>query len=94
MLSLAIILLVKNVAGDYNWLQWGWRIPFLLSIVLVGVSIYIRLRLDESPMFAELAKENRLAKNPFVETFGAAENLKYMALALFGATMGQGMLKV
>jgi MHS family proline/betaine transporter-like MFS transporter len=70
----------------------GWRYPFLLSIVLVGVSIFIRLRMQESPLFAKLKHEGKTSKNPLKESFGNKANFKMVLLALFGVTMGQGVI--
>jgi len=72
--------------------DWGWRIPFLLSIVLVIVSIYIRLKMQESPLFSKLKSEGKTSSNPLKESFGHKANLKMVLLALFGATMGQGVV--
>ncbi len=73
-------------------LSWGWRIPFLLSILLVGVSIYIRMKMHESPMFSKLKAEGNVSKNPLKESFSKKGNFKMVLLALFGATMGQGVI--
>ncbi|MGE5108350.1 MAG: MFS transporter [Sphingobacteriales bacterium] len=81
--------LTKSIA-KFN--DWGWRIPFLVSIVLVIVSIYIRLRMKESPMFAKLKAEGTTSINPLKESFVHKSNLKMVLLALFGATMGQGVV--
>jgi MFS family permease len=70
----------------------GWRYPFLLSILLVIVSIFIRLRMKESPLFAKLKTEGKTSSNPLKESFGRRENFKMVLLALFGATMGQGVV--
>jgi MFS family permease len=72
--------------------DWGWRIPFWVSIVLVGVSIYIRLKMKESPLFAKLKAEGKTVANPLKESFTHKANLKMVLLALFGATMGQGVV--
>src|SRR3546814_1112331 len=72
--------------------EWGWRIPFLLSIVLVSISYFIRIRLKESPLFAKLNAEGKTSVNPIKESFGKKENLKLVLLALFGATAGQGVV--
>jgi len=72
--------------------DWGWRIPFLVSIVLVGVSVYIRLKMQESPLFAKLKSAGKISKNPLRESFVHKTNLKMVLLALFGATMGQGVV--
>jgi MFS family permease len=90
--SLAVILVTRLSldAGDFS--DWGWRIPFLLSIVLVVISYFIRRKLDESPEFTALKKSGRVSKNPLKESFGNKENLKWVLLALFGATAGQGVV--
>ncbi len=90
--SLGVILLVRNYIGVDAFANWGWRIPFLLSSVLVGVSIFIRLRMQESPLFTRIKTEGKLSKNPIKESFGNKENLKLVLLALFGATAGQGVI--
>jgi len=91
-LSLGIIVLSKNIIGAEAFADWGWRIPFLLSILLVGVSIYIRLKMHESPMFTKLKTEGNISKNPLAESFNKKGNFKMVLLALFGATMGQGVI--
>lgn len=91
-LSVGIIVITKNLIGIDDFAAWGWRIPFLLSIVLVVVSIYIRLKMHESPMFAKLKKEGNISKNPLKESFNNKANFKMVLLALFGATMGQGVV--
>lgn len=96
--SLGVILLVRHgLDSDVNvsiqkFNAWGWRIPFLVSIVLVGVSIYIRLKMNESPLFSKLKSEGKTSVNPLKESFGHKTNLKMVLLALFGATMGQGVI--
>lgn len=91
-LSLGIIVLTKNLIGAADFADWGWRIPFLLSILLVGVSIYIRMKMHESPMFTKLKSEGNVSKNPLKESFSHKANFKMVLLALFGATMGQGVI--
>lgn len=91
-LSLGIIVLAKNIIGAEGFADWGWRIPFLLSILLVGVSIYIRLKMHELPMFTKLKSEGKISKNPLKESFSKKANFKMVLLALFGATMGQGVI--
>lgn len=91
-LSLIIILMTRTGIGEEAFREWGWRIPFLVSSVLVGVSIYIRVKMAESPIFAKLKKEGKTSTNPLKESFGKRENLKMVLLALFGATMGQGVI--
>jgi len=91
-LSLGIIVITKNILGAETFADWGWRVPFLLSIVLVGVSIYIRMKMHESPMFSKLKSEGKVSKNPLKESFNNKANFKMVLLALFGATMGQGVI--
>lgn len=90
--SLAVILITRNVMSPENFNDWGWRIPFWLSIFLVIMSYYIRIRLHESPLFAQLKAEGKTSRNPIRESFGKKENLRLVLLALFGATMGQGVV--
>jgi len=90
--SLGVILAVRQSIGVDQFAAWGWRIPFLLSAILVGVSIFIRLRMNESPLFAKLKSEGKTSVNPLKESFGKKENLKMVLLALFGATAGQGVV--
>ncbi len=97
-LSLGIILITRHsLDADLSksiskFNDWGWRIPFLLSIVLVAVSIYIRLKMKESPLFSKLKDEGKTSVNPLKESFARRRNLKMVLLALFGATMGQGVV--
>ena len=97
-LSLGVILLTRHSLDSdlqtsiQKFNSWGWRIPFWVSIVLVGVSIYIRLKMQESPLFAKLKSEGKTSSNPLKESFGNRANLKMVLLALFGATMGQGVV--
>ena len=91
-ISLFVIIITKSSLGDKDFNDWGWRIPFLLSIFLVAVSIVIRLRMAESPLFAKLKAEGKTSTNPLAESFGKKENFKMVLLALFGATMGQGVV--
>ena len=97
-LSLGVILITRH-GLDANqqksiekFNDWGWRIPFLVSIVLVVVSVYIRLKMKESPLFARIKAEGKTSVNPLKESFGHKSNLKMVLLALFGATMGQGVV--
>lgn len=92
LVAIAVIVSVRYAIGVEAFNDWGWRIPFLLSALLVGVSIYIRLRMAESPLFAKIKSEGKLSKNPLKESFGKKENLKLVLLALFGATAGQGVV--
>jgi MFS family permease len=92
--ALGVIMLVKNNMSDATFTaEWGgWRYPFWLSILLVGVSIYIRLRMNESPLYAALKHEGKTSTNPLKESFGNKANFKIVLLALFGAVMGQGVI--
>ncbi|HEY0684110.1 MAG TPA: MFS transporter [Steroidobacter sp.] len=90
-LSLLVILICRVTLGD-EFETWGWRIPFLLSIVLLGISVYIRLQLQESPAFLEIKSEGKLSTAPLTEAFGNWKNLKIVLLALFGATAGQAVV--
>lgn len=90
--SIGVILGVRELIGIEAFNAWGWRLPFLLSSVLVGISIFIRLRMQESPLFAKIKAEGKLSKNPIKESFGKKANLKLVLIALFGATAGQGVI--
>lgn len=91
--SLGVILSVRRIVGVEEFTNGnGWRYPFLLSIILVVVSIFIRLKMKESPLFAKLKTEGKTSTNPLKESFGRKENFKMVLLALFGATMGQGVI--
>ncbi|MFN0203224.1 MAG: MFS transporter, partial [Bacteroidia bacterium] len=91
-LALGVIVLVRHNMGVKAFTEWGWRIPFLISAVLVGISIYIRLKMNESPIFAKLKSEGKTSTNPLKESFGNKYNFKMVLLALFGATAGQGVV--
>ncbi len=93
-LALGMILLVKSNMPDAKFTaEWGgWRYPFWISILLVGVSIYIRLKMKESPMFSKLKAEGKTSVNPLKESFRHKANFKMVLLALFGAVMGQGVV--
>lgn len=92
--ALGIILLVKTNMSDasFNAAWGGWRYPFWISILLVGVSVYIRLKMKESPLFSQLKKEGKTSVNPLKESFSHKANFKMVLLALFGAVMGQGVV--
>lgn len=93
-LALGVILLVKTNMSDSSFnAEWGgWRIPFLISILLVGISIYIRMRMKESPLYTELKRSGKTSVNPIAESFRHKANFKMVLLALFGAVMGQGVV--
>ena len=90
--SLIVILVVRAMVGEEAFRQWGWRIPFLLSIVLVGMSYYIRVRLKESPLFTRLKEAGKTSKAPLKDSFGTWSNWKIFFLILFGATAGQAVV--
>ena len=91
-LSLIVILLVRTNIGEDAFKAWGWRIPFLVSILLLGVSLWIRLRLNESPVFQKMVDEGKTSKRPLAESFGQWGNLKLVILALLGLTAGQAVV--
>ena len=91
-ISLMVILATRNILTPEEFDEWGWRIPFWVSIVMVGVSYLIRKNMDESPVFAKAKSEGKTSTNPLKESFGNRYNLKFVLLALFGATMGQGVV--
>jgi MFS family permease len=92
-LSLGVILSIRRIVGVTEFTEGdGWRYPFLVSILLVIVSIFIRMKMEESPMFSKLKSEGKTSTNPLKESFGHKLNFKMVLLALFGATMGQGVI--
>jgi len=91
-LSLAVILAVRETTTAAHFASWGWRIPFLVSFILLAVSVYIRMKLDESPIFKEMKAQGRGSKSPLRDSFTRWPNLKLVLQALFGATMGQGVV--
>jgi predicted MFS family arabinose efflux permease len=91
-LSLIVILITRNQVGEEAFAAWGWRVPFLLSAILLGVSLWIRLKLDESPLFKQMVAEGKTSKRPLTEAFGNWSNLKVVLLALFGLTAGQAVV--
>ncbi|CAG9174584.1 MFS transporter [Cupriavidus respiraculi] len=90
-LSLIVILICRELTGP-NFEVWGWRIPFLLSILLLGISVYIRLSMNESPAFQKMKSEGKTSKAPLTESFGQWRNLKIVILALVGLTAGQAVV--
>jgi MFS family permease len=91
-LSLVIILGARLSIGEAEFASWGWRIPFLFSILLLGVSVWIRLSLNESPLFVKMKSEGRTSKAPLTEAFGRWSNLKTVLIALFGLVAGQSVV--
>jgi len=91
-LSLVVSILVQNAMTREAFNAWGWRIPFIISIFLVGISLYIRLRMKESPIFSQIKSAGMTSSRPLVEAFTQWENLKRVLISLFGATAGQGVV--
>lgn len=91
-LSLLVILGVRTYMGEKEFGEWGWRIPFLLSIILLAISVWIRLSLNESPLFQKMKSEGKTSKAPLTESFARWGNLKIVILALLGLTAGQAVV--
>lgn len=90
-LSLLVILFTREITGP-QFEVWGWRVPFLLSILLLAISVYIRLSMNESPAFQKMKSEGKLSKAPISEAFGQWKNLKIVILALLGLVAGQAVV--
>lgn len=91
-MSLMVILVTRSALGEAAFADWGWRIPFLVSILLLLASVWIRLQLSESPAFQAMKREGTLSKAPLAEAFATRKNAKTAILALFGLTMGQAVV--
>ncbi|WP_175730410.1 MFS transporter [Burkholderia ambifaria] len=91
-LSLLVILGVRTLIGEESFGSWGWRVPFVASILLLAVSVWIRLQLNESPVFLRIKAEGKTSKAPLTEAFGQWKNLKLVILALVGLTAGQAVV--
>ncbi|MCV2365349.1 MHS family MFS transporter [Paucibacter sp. DJ1R-11] len=91
-LSLMVILGTRTVVGEAAFADWGWRVPFIVSILLLAISVWIRLSMNESPAFQKMKSEGKTSKAPLSESFGQWKNLKIVALALFGLVAGQGVV--
>lgn len=92
LLSLMVILGVRSYVGEAEFAKWGWRIPFLLSIFLLGISVWIRLQMEESPAFKKMKEEGTQSKAPLSEAFGQWKNAKFAVIALFGLVAGQAVV--
>jgi MFS family permease len=92
MLSLMVILGTRTALGEEAFAAWGWRIPFLVSVLLLAASVWIRLSMEESPLFKQMQAEGRMSKAPLTESFGQWTNLKVVLIALFGLTAGQAVV--
>jgi len=91
-LSLVVVVAVQMLLGKEAFAEWGWRVPFLLSCILLGVSVWIRLKMNESPAFKKMKEEGKGSKAPLTEAFGQWKNAKIALLALFGAVVGQAVV--
>ncbi|GAB4554325.1 MAG: MFS transporter [Rhizobacter sp.] len=91
-LSLLVILGTRTAIGEAAFADWGWRIPFLVSVILLGISVWIRLSMNESPAFKKMKEEGKTSKSPLTESFGKWKNLKIVILALVGLTAGQAVV--
>jgi MFS family permease len=91
-LSITVILITKHSMDSDSWQNWGWRIPFLVSVFMVAISVYMRKRMAESPLFAKAKSEGKTSSNPLKESFGNKENLKIVLLAFFGLAVGGGVI--
>nr|WP_316641134.1 MFS transporter [uncultured Roseateles sp.] len=91
-LSLMVILGTRTALGEAAFAEWGWRVPFIVSILLLGISVWIRLSMNESPAFQKMKSEGKTSKAPLSESFGQWKNLKIVLLALFGLVAGQGVV--
>src|SRR5574343_1114364 len=91
-LSLMVILWTRTNIGEAAFADWGWRVPFIVSIVMLAISVWIRLTMNESPAFKKMKEEGKTSKAPLSESFGQWKNLKIVLLALFGLVMGQGVV--
>lgn len=91
-LSLMVILATRTITGEAAFAEWGWRIPFLVSVLLLGISVWIRLQLSESPAFQKMKEEGKTSKAPLTEAFGQWRNAKFAIIALFGLVAGQGVV--
>src|ERR1700739_3110712 len=90
--SLIVILATQSSMSKENFQAWGWRIPFLISIILVAISLYIRLKLRESPIFSQMKSAGKTSIQPLKDAFTKWPNLKQVLISLFGATAGQGVV--
>jgi MFS family permease len=91
-LSLLVILGTRTIIGEDAFQDWGWRVPFLVSVILLGISVWIRMSMNESPAFKKMKAEGKTSKAPLSESFGQWKNLKIVILALFGLVAGQAVV--
>ncbi len=90
--ALLVVIGIRLAMGEENFAAWGWRLPFLISIILLAVSMWIRLQLNESPVFKKMKEEGKTSKAPLTEAFGQWGNLRWVLVALFGAVAGQAVV--
>jgi len=90
--ALLVVIGVRTAIGEAAFASWGWRIPFLVSLILLGVSLWIRMKLEESPVFKRMKAEGKGSKAPLTDAFGRWSNLKIVLIALFGAVAGQAVV--
>jgi MFS family permease len=91
-MSSVIVLSTRGALGDAAFTAWGWRVPFLISVVFVAISYYIRVRLEESPVFVALRQEGKISRSPIRESYATADRWRLFAVILFGVTAGQAVL--
>jgi MFS family permease len=92
LLSLVVVMGTRHLVGEAEFAEWGWRVPFILSILLLAVSVYIRLNLNESPVFLKMKADGKVSRSPVMESFGQWKNLRLVLVALFGLTAGQAVI--
>ena len=90
--ALLVVIGIRTSMGEESFSAWGWRLPFLISILLLGVSLWIRMQLNESPVFQKMKEEGTTSKAPLTEAFGRWSNAKWVLIALFGAVTGQAVV--
>ena len=90
--ALIVVILARSLVGEIAFIDWGWRLPFLLSIVLLLISLWIRLHLNESPVYQKMKAEGATSKAPLTESFGSWPNARLVLIALFGAVVGQAVV--
>lgn len=90
--ALLVVIATRYLVGEEAFASWGWRVPFLISVILLGVSLWIRLQLEESPVFQKMKDEGTTSKAPLTEAFGRWANLKLVLIVLMGAVAGQAVV--
>lgn len=90
--ALLVVIATRFLVGEEAFAAWGWRLPFLISVILLGVSLWIRMQLEESPVFQQMKAEGTTSKAPLTEAFGRWANAKWVVVALFGAVAGQAVV--